>query len=153
MKVLRVYADTSVFGGCFDEEFETASRKLFDSINAGRFMLVVSEVTLFELSSAPEKVQNVLHNIDMTKIEVIETTDEIDNLRDAYLDAGILGESSFNDAYHVACASVSLMDMIVSWNFKHIVHFEKIRGFNAVNLLHGYKQISIFSPREVIDYD
>ena len=153
MKILRIYVDTSVFGGCFDEEFETDSVQLFDLINSGKFILVVSEVTFAEISKAPKYVQNILTDIDAGKIEIIEMTDEIDNLRDAYLNAGILGKASFNDAYHVACASVANVDIIVSWNFKHIVHFEKIRGFNAVNLLNGYNQIAIYSPKEVINYD
>ena len=43
--------------------------------------------------------------------------------------------------------------MIVSWNFKHIVHFDKIKGYNAVNMLKGYQLIDIRSPSEVIDYE
>jgi len=42
--------------------------------------------------------------------------------------------------------------MIVSWNFKHIVHYDKIRLYNAVNTLRGYTPIGIYSPWEVADY-
>jgi len=54
---------------------------------------------------------------------------------------------------HIALATVAEVDVLVSWNFKHILHFNKIRMFNAVNLEQGYKQIQIFSPREVTTYE
>jgi hypothetical protein len=71
-------------------------------------------------------------------------------LRDAYINAGVVGYASTEDAEHVAAASVAGADMIISWNFKHIVHYDKIAGYNAVNMSHGYRVIQIFSPREVV---
>jgi hypothetical protein len=71
-------------------------------------------------------------------------------LRDAYLAAGVVGAASENDAHHVALAAVARADLIVSWNFKHIVHVDKIRRFNAVNLIEGYGMIDIRSPLEVV---
>lgn len=82
---------------------------------------------------------------------MIEFSDEILNLRDAYLAAGILSQNSEADAEHIASASVADVDFVVSWNFKHIVHFEKITGYQAVNLLKGYKEIRIYSPKEVVE--
>ncbi len=76
---------------------------------------------------------------------------EIVELRDAYIEAGVVGPGSLEDAEHVAAASVADVDMIVSWNFKHIVHFEKINGYHGVNLIRGYKPVSIYSPKEVIE--
>lgn len=150
MKRLRVYADTSVFGGCFDEEFEADSRKPFDEIEAGRFILVVSATTLRELRKAPEEVRQLLAGISRDRFETTALSEEVQLLRDAYLKAGVVSASSSADAEHIASASVAEADMIVSWNFKHIVHFEKIRGYHAVNLLEGYKQIPIYTPKEVI---
>jgi len=49
-------------------------------------------------------------------------------------------------------ATVADVDILVSWNFRHIVHFDKIRQFNAVNLEKGYKTIAIYSPMEVTTY-
>lgn len=151
MKRLRVYADTSVFGGCFDDEFSEISRKFFEEVKNGKFLLVVSEMTLFELKDAPADVRKVLTQLPADAMEIIEAAEEIAKLRDAYIEAGVLGEASIPDATHVASASVAEVDIIVSWNFKHIVHFEKIRGFHAVNLIKGYRMVEIYSPMEVVD--
>ncbi|MBI3803588.1 MAG: hypothetical protein HY282_07470 [Nitrospirae bacterium] len=114
-------------------------------------MLVISETTLFELKEAPKEVRGVLTALRTESVEIIEGAEEIAALRDAYIKAGVLGEASIRDAAHVASASVADVDLIVSWNFKHIVHYEKIRGFNAINLLKGYRMIEIYSPKEVIE--
>jgi len=151
MKKLRIYADTSVFGGCFDDEFSDESRRFFAEINAGRFALLVSDSLLAELASAPEEVRQVLRDLSPEQAEVVTLNDEMVNLRDAYVEAGVVGSSSLEDAEHIAIATVAGADMVVSWNFRHIVHFEKIAGYNAVNLLHGYGPLRIFSPREVVE--
>ncbi|MBF0245654.1 MAG: hypothetical protein HQL31_10360 [Planctomycetes bacterium] len=153
MKTLRIYADTSVFGGCFDEEFEQESQKLFDEIRSGRFILVISETVVEELQKAPENVQDVLKSLPIECIEAVVESDKIAELRDAYIDAGVVGHASLQDAEHIATASVAEVDLIVSWNFRHIVHFDKIHGYHGVNLLKGYSQIGIFSPKEVINYE
>ena len=150
MKRLRLYADTSVFGGCFDDEFSTNSRMLFDEIRAGRFILVMSATTLRELQQAPPEVRELASTIPEDYIELIGESKEIEQLRDAYVKAGVVGPSSLLDAEHIASASVANVDLIVSWNFKHIVHFEKIRGYHAVSLMEGYRPTPIHSPREVI---
>jgi len=151
MNRLRVYADTSVFGGCFDKEFAKSSTKFFAEIGAGRFMLVVSDTTLRELDKAPIQVQQILARVPGELLEIIPLSTEVRALRDAYIDAGVVGPSSLRDAEHIACATVADVDMVVSWNFKHIVHFEKIRGYHGVSLLKGYSLIPIYSPLEVIE--
>ncbi len=150
MKRLRVYADTSVFGGCFDDEFAADSRKFFDEIKTGRFTLVVSATTLRELAKAPTEVRDLVSAVPDEHVEGIRMSEEIERLRDAYLSAGVVGPSSIFDAEHIAAASVAGVDLIVSWNFKHIVHFDRIRGYHPVNLLEGYHPTPIHSPREVI---
>jgi hypothetical protein len=150
MKRLRLYADTSVFGGCFDEEFNRDSQRLFNEIKTGKFILVLSATTLRELQGAPPQVKEIIAEIPILNLEIIPESDEIDDLREAYLSAGIVGSSSADDAEHIACASVADVDIIVSWNFKHIVHYEKIKQYQAVNLLKGYHSIPIHTPREVI---
>ncbi len=85
--------------------------------------------------------------------EIVEVDERSIELRNAYLKAGIVLPKYSNDALHVALACVSSCTIIVSWNFKHIVHFDKIPLYNAVNILHGYDQIAIYSPLEVIKYE
>jgi predicted nucleic acid-binding protein len=150
MKIFRVYADTSVFGGCFDDEFARESELFFSAIKAGEFILLISTTTLAELGRAPEYVRKVLATLPRDAVEAIQFTDEIAKLRDAYLEAGILHAEQRSDAEHIASASVAEADFVVSWNFKHIVHFEKIAAYQAVNLINGYKEIRIYSPKEVV---
>ena len=150
MRTLRVYADTSVFGGCFDEEFRQESLAFFREVKDGRFILVVSLVTLRELRRSPEQVRQLLQELPSSSVELLEDSLEIEQLRDAYVQAGVVGTASIDDAEHIAAATVAEADVVVSWNFRHIVHFDKIRGYEAVNLLQGYKPIRIHSPREVI---
>jgi len=150
MKRFRVYADTSVYGGCFDEEFAQESRAFFEAVRGGKFKLVISPTVLAELQRAPEHVRRVLAELPEQGIEMIPFTDEVRHLRQAYLEAAILGMEHQADAEHIAFASVAEVDFLVSWNFRHIVQFEKIAGYQAVNLLNGYREIRIYSPKEVV---
>lgn len=149
---IRVYADTSVFGGVFDEEFEKPSRAFFEEVRNGRFHLLTSALVMEELLPAPVEVRDFYDEmLDLT--EVAEISKDALRLRAAYLDAGILSPGRAEDALHVALATVSGCSLIVSWNFRHIVHFEKIPMYNAVNTLEGYSQVAIFSPLEVLSYE
>lgn len=149
MKALRIYVDTSVVGGCFDKEFEEKSKALFQMARDSKLHVVVSPLLIEELTYAPPQVQNVLPGLPRSCIEYVTVDEEAMELRDAYLAAEVVGAAQGNDALHVALATVARADMIVSWNFKHIVHFDKIRGFNAVNLRQGYLPIEIRTPEEV----
>jgi predicted nucleic acid-binding protein len=148
---LRVYADTSVFGGCFDDEFAEDSKAFFDEVRAGRFTLVVSHVVIRELIDAPERVRKVLADLPPENVEQFAEEPEVAPLCQAYMDAGVVGPARREDAEHVAAASVADVDLIVSWNFHHIVHFEKINGYHGVNLIRGYASVPIYSPKEVIE--
>ena len=149
MRPIRVYADTSVFGGVFDPEFEKASRMFFQRVHIGVFTIVVSAVVRDELREAPTLVRSLWEEtIPLSEFQ--ESTEEAVALQQAYLKAGILTPSSERDALHVALASVARCSMIVSWNFNHIVNYRKIPRYNAVNSLEGYAPIQIYSPLEVV---
>lgn len=152
-KKLRVYIDTSVIGGCCDEEFSEWSNKLMKEFKTGLYVPVISELTEAEVSRAPKQVQEILIELLNNKCEVLFETVESIELGQRYLEAKILSSNFEDDARHVAIATISNVDIIVSWNFKHIVHFDKIRKFNSINLIEGYKTIEIYSPREVIHYE
>jgi len=148
-KILKVYADTSVFGGVFDDDFDKASKTFFRQVREGRFQLVVSPIVQEEIESAPDNVRQFFDEIaELT--EITEISEEALQLRKAYTDSGIVTPKSAADAFHVALATVSGCKIIVSWNFRHIVHFQKIPLYQAVNKLKGYDEISIHSPSEVI---
>ena len=152
MSSLRVYADTSVFGGVFDDEFEDASQAFFELVKRGRFQLLVSDLSRREIEEAPSQVKSYFDSL-IGQVQFAVLDDLALALRDAYLAAGVVGKQSLDDAAHVAIATVSKADLIVSWNFRHIVHFEKIRHYNEVNASRGYGSIEIRSPLEVLDYE
>ncbi len=151
MKKWRLYLDTSVFGGAFDAEegFDVDSRRVIDAIRDGTAELLYSNTVEEEVEEAPERVRALWAAIPTGGKMRVEMTDEVAALSRAYLDAGIVGPQWLGDTLHVATATVARADAIVSWNFKHIVSLNKIKAYNAVNLMQGYGVITILSPREV----
>jgi predicted nucleic acid-binding protein len=149
----RIYIDSSVIGGYFDNEFEVATRKLFERIENKDFIVYFSEVNETELEFAPEHIKNVKKIIPIECLRHIEIDDEVETLTQTYITEKALGKSSENDAYHIALASVNRLDCLISWNFKHIVNFDKIKMFNSINLRLGYPLIDIRSPLEFLKND
>ena len=149
----RVYIDTSVVGGFYDVEFEEYSRPLFDKINQGEIIFIYSDLLEKELQDAPDKVKDVIKNIETEYVESVKISDESIELAQKYIDENVVGKSSFEDCLHIALATLNRADILVSWNFKHIVNVTRIRGYNSVNLKYGYPQIDIRSPRELLDYE
>ena len=148
MKVLRVYLENSVIGGYFDKEFKAPTRKLFELLKKGVYRAVISAHTIAELDDgAPDDVKKNLENIDCEKHMVNE---EMLILSQKYMDENIVSKKYYGDALHIAIATVLSVDVLVSWNFKHIVNFNKIRLFNSVNLREGYGILDIRTPWEVI---
>ena len=146
----RIYTDISVIGGCYDREFRIASRRLFDEFTAGDSVLVISDLTLLELQKAPRLVQAVIEEIPDWMVEEVPYNAEAAALAESYLRAGIVGEASRADARHIATATVHNVNVLVSWNFKHIVNLNRIRGYNSINLRQGYALLEIRTPREVL---
>jgi len=154
MKLQRIYLDTSVFGGCFEPEFSPWSMGLLQDIENGLFRATTSEIIALEIEAgAPIKVKEKFNQfLQLCSPEIISASDEALTLVDAYVNHGILTQKFRNDMLHIALATVHGVDVVASWNFKHIVRFEKIVKFNAVNLEFGYHQIAIHSPREITTY-
>lgn len=152
MKIQRVYLDTSVLGGCFDSEFAEWSNGLIQDIRDGLFKPLISQLTATEIENAPEQVQEIYAEMLTLNSEFIDVTESALELANAYQARNILSPNFRNDGLHIALATIAEADVLVSWNFKHIVRFDKIRLFNAVNLEYGYKPLQIYSPREVTTY-
>jgi hypothetical protein len=150
---LLIYVDASVVGGCEDWEFRDASLALWERFVEGRHTLVLSAHTIRELQGAPAPVRAHLDEVPPGYRLTLPDTDEAFELADAYLKRGILGPGSYADAAHVALATTGNADILVSWNFRHIVNLGRIWIFNAVNLEEGYGTLEIRSPKEVLDYE
>lgn len=146
----RVYVDTSVIGGCLDAEFARESCALLDMARRGEITLLILYIMLDELRRGPVEVNEILDSIPEQNAQMLSSSLDAFDLRDHYLAERIVGQSSSDDALHVALASVAGADLLVSWNFRHIVHYDKIRQFNGVNLVKGYPMIDIRSPLEVV---
>ncbi|MDD5675591.1 MAG: hypothetical protein PHC61_15580 [Chitinivibrionales bacterium] len=153
-KTSRICCDTSVIGGLHDAEFSSQSRRLIDYVKAGIFTMVISPVVEDEILNDATPAQIVTEYKDiLTFCEIVEVADEALDLQQAYIDENIVSSKWRDDALHVALATGNLCDFIVSWNFKHIVNFQKIPLYNAVNKLHGYSEIQIYSPLELVATD
>lgn len=149
----RIYIDTSVFGGHFDNEFKEHTIPLFERIKAGEFVILYSTITQDELENAPENVKELVKNLKADLAEFIEITEEAVDLATEYITEKVVGQTSFADCLHIALATINRADFLVSWNFKHIVNIERIRGYNSINIKKGYRQLEIRSPREFEKYE
>ncbi len=149
----RIYIDTSVIGGYYDDEFSADTIKLFERIINKDFQVYISEISKLELLPAPKQVRDVINLIPPTTLIILEFTDESRQLAECYINEKILGAASMDDAYHIAIATVNRIDVLLSWNFKHIVNWDKIRLFNAINMKNGYPSIDIRSPKELLKYE
>ncbi|MEW6001734.1 MAG: PIN domain protein [Nitrospirota bacterium] len=146
----RVYIDTSVIGGYLDDEFAVWSKLLFDEFRSGIKIAVVSDLTLRELEDAPKEVGQILSDLPPEFIEYVFLNNEAITLADTYIAQGVVNEKHLIDAQHIAIATIERVDVLVSWNFKQIVNLDRIRKFNAVNLMLGYHLLEIRSPLEVL---
>jgi len=149
----RVYIDTSVVGGQFDKEFSADTIPFFDNVIAGKLLIIVSNLLEAELLRAPNHVKQFLDTIPKTSIERIELTEEAAQLADEYINAKVVGRTGRADCQHIAMATIAHADVLVSWNFRHIVNLDKIRGYNGINYQLGYNMIEIRTPKEIINYE
>ena len=152
MKKLRIYIDTSVIGGYYDDEFKVDTKLLFNEILRGEYKLVISDLTERELVNAPERVRTLLRDLKID-YEVISVTQESIDLALEYINEKVVGQASMDDCIHISTATIHKLDLLISWNFKHIVNVIRIRGYNSINLRNGYSTLEIRSPKDLINYE
>ena len=151
MHKLRIYLDTSVIGGCLDPEFAKDSNAMFDLVFKGEIIPVIPEVVLQELEESPVEVRQVLEKLPEGRVEILRESEEAVRLAKLYVESGAVMPHSYRDALHIAAATVNRADVLVSWNFKHIVNIRRIHAYNSVNVREGYPMLDIRSPKEVLD--
>jgi hypothetical protein len=152
MKKDRIYIDTSIVGGYFDLEFELETKLLFKRLTDKKVVFVVSDLMEIELERAPDQVKNLLFQFSDDFFERVALTHEAKELGERYVKENVVGQSSIEDCYHIAMATINNVDVLASWNFKHIVNFTRIKGYNAVNLKSGYNLLEIRNPKDLIEY-
>ena len=150
MVTTQVYIDTSVIGGCIDQEFREWSIKLFDEFKNGNKIAVISDITLDELELAPKKVQDILKQIPVKYLKIVESKADTDELARQYIQKNAVSEKFYLDALHIAIATYYNVTVLSSWNYKHIVNLDRIRKFNSVNIEMGFNILEIRSPRDIL---
>jgi len=153
MKKQRIYLDTSIFGGLYDEEFKEYTEPLFERIKKSEFEIIYSNVTKQELENAPDRIRATVELLPKDSTVYVKSDIESANLAKKYIDEGVVGPISYADCQHIALATIHNANILISWNFKHIVNVVRIVGYNSVNIAEGYKPIDIRSPRELMTYE
>ena len=151
-KIKRIYIDSSVVGGKFNTRLAEQTKPFWDAVERGELTIIVSDVLIDELKDAPERAREFYRSLPESLLERVVSTEESDTLAKRYIAEGVVGESSLDDCRHIALATLTGADVLVSWNFKHIVNVDRIRGYNSVNEKLWYPRIEIRTPSEVI-YD
>ena len=151
--IKRVYIDTSVVGGQFDKEFSADTMPFFEAVVAGKFIVVLSDLLEAELLRAPQQVRDLLTTLPARQVERIRLTQDAADLADQYIAAKVVGPTSRADCQHIAMATLAKADVLVSWNFKHIVNLDRIRGYNGINYRLGHHMLEIRTPKEIISHD
>ena len=155
MKRLRLYLETSVWNFYFADdapEKRAETLKLFEEIRGGKYEVYVSELVIAEIDNAQEAKRTILKKLmdDYQPLE-LEMDGSVEELSDKYLSANIVPSKYENDVLHIAYAVAHDMDVVVSWNMKHIVKLKTRMEINGINRIYGYKEIELCTPEEVID--
>ena len=148
----RIQIDTSIVGGYFDDEFKEATTALFQRLENGEIIFVVSDLLDLELINAPQRVRELLYKYSADKFFRLELTEKAIRLADTYIAENVVGKTSLEDCRHIALATINKVDVLATWNFKHIENLDRIKGYNSVNLKLGYQMIEIRSPKDLINY-
>ena len=147
----RIYVDSSVIGGCCDIEFKKWSNALIQEFNSGFKIAVISELTQEEINDAPIAVRRILSSIPNDNIESVHLSTSAENLAKEYVKNKVVSRNFIADAQHIAIATIEKVDILVSWNFEHIVNINRIHAFNSINIRFGYPLLEIRTPREVLE--
>ena len=147
----RIYIDTSVVYGALSQKFGQDTKPFWNAFQRGEIVIIASDVLKEELERSPQSVRGFFATLPESRIEWVASTLESNRLSAQYIAENVVGQSSINDCKHIALATIHHVDVLVSWNFKHIVNDDRIRGYNSVNMKLGYSQINIRTPYEVIN--
>lgn len=151
---MKLYLDTSVPSFLFspdDPDKQKVTKRFFEKlIKSKEHQLFLSYLTMEEIQATPdiEKMELIKHAV--ADLSVLEFSEKATKLADHYLKKGLIPPKYRDDALHLAIASVNNMDIVVSWNFDHIVRLKTKHGVTDINTLLGYKVIDIISPQELI---
>ena len=156
LKKLSLYLETSVWNFVYADdapEKRDATKAFFAEIRQGKYEISISGLVIFEIENAPGGKRRDLETLirELGPVQ-LHRNEEVENLTQAYMEAKIAPEKAKPDMIHIAHAVVHNLDVIVSWNLKHIVRLKTKLLVNGINKALGYKEIEIVTPEEVLGY-
>ena len=150
MKKLKVYLDTSVISYLDQSdapERMTETRLFWEQIKADKYDAVISDIVIKEIENCDDKKKKTLTSyLAAITYELFILDERSIRIAEQFVDLHIMKEKHIDDCRHIAGAIVSGCDVIVSWNFKHIVNYKTQMGVKAVTALEGYKELLIYTP-------
>jgi predicted nucleic acid-binding protein len=154
MRKLSVYVETSVWSQALAEDapaLREATEQFLDDAREGKYDLYISDVVLLEIARADEELADRLRELVRQFAPVILDIDEdMDQLAQDFLEQGVVPPSKIEDAQHVAAAVVSELDVLASWNYRHLVNVRRREKFYQISVMHGYyRPLQIVTPLEV----
>jgi len=149
--IKRVYVDSAAVGGLFNQ-YSEQTKPFWNAVRKCEIIIIVSDILEREVERAPQCVRDFFDALPESQIKRVVSTDESNALAERYVAEKVVGPTSLDDCKHIALATIAKADVLISWNFRHIVNVTRIKGYNGVNMKLGYSQIEIRTPYEVI-YD
>ena len=157
MRKLKLYLDTSTISHLFADDVPDKmadTNKLWDDFVSGKYELCISQVVVDEIEQCSEQKRNqLIAKMQLIEFEVLPETDTVKALAKEYIKGGVLKEKSIADCLHIVYAVVYSCDVIVSWNFKHLVNYKTINKVKIVNAMNRYGEIGIVSPTMLLEED
>lgn len=144
---LRVYADATVALGCFEKEFLTPSRQLFDAFTWGDFVLLLSDSVAMAVEDESPEAHAVLSRVPDAHSEFLTTSRSSEDLVAAYVRVGAVPDAARHHARHFAFATLAKADVLVSWDFENVVNLHRIRFCNYVNVARGHERLDVQAPQ------
>jgi len=157
LRKLRVYLDTSVISHLDQQdspEYMQITKKFWEELKQGKYNVYISSTVITELNKCKEpKRSRLLEYMSQIELTRVEINRQVLELAQRYVNEYIIPSRFFDDAVHIAVASINECDILVSWNFKHIVRYKTIQGVNAINKLMGYREIQLVSPLMMLEVE
>ena len=145
----KVYLDTSVISALFDERTPERRSMTFDLwAKLDAYEVFISKLVLEELERANNQVRDKMLST-VKEFTVLTISEKAERLAEIYIKQGIFPEKYFDDALHVALASVNQIGILLSWNFTHLVKLKTRRMVSIVNLSENVMPVEIASPPEL----
>lgn len=157
VKKLKIYLDTSVINFLFADdvpEFRKVTEDFFENyVKKGKYHVYVSDVVIAEIEKTKHenKKKHLLEVIEKYSLRILTLNETSHELAKVYLREKLIPPKKIEDAQHIAIATYNQMDILLSWNFKHLSNIQKQIGVKIINEKEGYfYPLTLTNPLEVV---